>query len=301
MGADYEVRITEDAAEFLERASDHLAQDPVVSTVVATISAQVRDLQAEGDDPGERTPYFWFATVEEADGKVVGAAMRTAPFVPYPPYLLEMPEAAAEALADAVLDLGDEVGGVNGLRPAADVFAASVVARIGGTVSVSMHTRLFELTDLVRPRPAAGRLREARRDEAELALDWFVRFFVDADVQAGRAPGEGHTQDVTMVDVERKLDQNCLWFWVDEADQPLSMVGCNPPAYGVARIAPVFTPEHLRGHGYASNAVARVSQLLLNRGARITLFTDQANPTSNRIYRALGYRPVVDTVDLRIG
>lgn len=300
MGADYRARITEDAAEFLERASDHLAQDPVVSTVVSTISARVRDMQAEGDDPGERTPYFWFATAEDTDGKVVGTAMRTAPFVPYPPYLLDMPDAAAEALADAVLDLGDPVGGVNGLRPAADVFAARVVARVGGAVSVSMHTRLFELTDLTPPAPAAGRLREVRRDEADLALDWFVRFFADADEQAGRRPGEGHTQDVTMVDVERKLDENGLWFWVDDADQPVSMVGCNPPAYGVARIAPVFTPKGLRGHGYASNAVAQVSQILLDRGIRVTLFTDQANPTSNRIYQALGYRPVVDTVDLRI-
>jgi predicted GNAT family acetyltransferase len=28
------------------------------------------------------------------------------------------------------------------------------------------------------------------------------------------------------------------------------------------------------------------------------LYTDQANPTSNRLYSGLGYRPVVDMVDL---
>jgi GNAT superfamily N-acetyltransferase len=164
-----------------------------------------------------------------------------------------------------------------------------------------MHTRLFELTELVRPTRAPGRLREVRRAEAELALDWFVRFFGDADIQAGRRPGEGHAEHASMADIERKLGEGTLWFWVDEGDRPVSMVGCNPPAYGVARIAPVFTPAELRGRGYASNGTAEVSRLLLDRGVRVTLFTDQANPTSNKIYQALGYRPVVDTVDLRLG
>ena len=33
---------------------------------------------------------------------------------------------------------------------------------------------------------------------------------------------------------------------------------------------------------------------MLEQGARACLFTDRANPTSNKIYAALGYRPVVD-------
>ena len=72
-------------------------------------------------------------------------------------------------------------------------------------------------------------------------------------------------------------------------------------AHGVARIGPVYTPKEHRGHGYASRAVAEVSQLLLDRGVRCCLFTDQANPTSNRIYESIGYRPVVDMVNLLVG
>ena len=39
---------------------------------------------------------------------------------------------------------------------------------------------------------------------------------------------------------------------------------------------------------------------MLAEGARVCLFTDQANPTSNKIYAALGYRPVVDMANLVI-
>ena len=41
-----------------------------------------------------------------------------------------------------------------------------------------------------------------------------------------------------------------------------------------------------------------MSRIVLEQGARACLFTDQANPTSNKIYAALGYRPVVDMANL---
>ncbi len=68
----------------------------------------------------------------------------------------------------------------------------------------------------------------------------------------------------------------------------------------MARIGPVYTPAQHRRRGYAGAAVAQVSQALLDEGARVCLFTDQANPTSNHIYTELGFRPVVDLANLAI-
>ncbi|MDX6374309.1 MAG: hypothetical protein QOD98_3297, partial [Nocardioidaceae bacterium] len=39
---------------------------------------------------------------------------------------------------------------------------------------------------------------------------------------------------------------------------------------------------------------------LRDSGTRVCLFTDQANPTSNKIYAAIGYEPVVDMANLVI-
>ena len=80
----------------------------------------------------------------------------------------------------------------------------------------------------------------------------------------------------------------------------MHLTGANAPAFGVARVGPVYTPNEQRGRGYASAAVAEVSQRILAGGARACLFTDQANPISNRIYEALGYRPVVDMANLLV-
>jgi predicted GNAT family acetyltransferase len=41
-----------------------------------------------------------------------------------------------------------------------------------------------------------------------------------------------------------------------------------------------------------------VSRRLRADGARVCLFTDRANPTSNRIYQAIGFVPVVDMANL---
>ena len=63
---------------------------------------------------------------------------------------------------------------------------------------------------------------------------------------------------------------------------------------------PVAAPDDLELVTAWFTAVAEVSARLLTEGARVCLFTDQANPTSNKIYVAMGYRPVVDMANLVI-
>lgn len=296
MGDAFEVDFYDEPARFLDRAGDRLAAEPVVSTVIATVAGRM----AESPATTSVGPYSWFALLTDGAGGIAGVAMRTAPFRPYPPYLLAMPDAAAEALADALVDRGEEVGGVNGALPSTRVFADRVAARTGGKVAESMHTRLFELGTLVDPAPTRGRLRTAYDDEGPLAVEWFHQFHLDADEQAGHDSHAERAEGTTLDDVRQRIRAGRIWMWVDEADIPLHLTGANPPAYGVARIGPVFTPKQHRGHGYASAAVAEVSRQLRAEGSRVTLFTDQANPTSNGIYVALGFEPVVDMVELSI-
>jgi predicted GNAT family acetyltransferase len=78
------------------------------------------------------------------------------------------------------------------------------------------------------------------------------------------------------------------------------VTAASEPAFGVSRVGPVYTPREHRGHGYASRAVYEVSQHLVENGVRACLFTDQANPTSNKIYEALGYERLVDMANLRV-
>lgn len=286
-----------DPAEFLALAGDRLAEQPVVSTVVATIARRVIGELANGRVPPEED---WWLVVRDNAGKVTGAGMRTAPFDPRPLFLLPMPETAAVQLARELHARGEVVSAANGALPAVEAFAQETARLTGGSVVVAQHTRLFELGELVEPAPAPGSLRRADESDLALAVEWFSTFMDDADEQAGRLPGTSAHETPGPDDVRRRIEQGCVWFWVDDAGERVHLTAANPPSLGVARIGPVFTPKEQRGRGYASAAVAQVSRQIRDSGSRACLFTDQANPTSNRIYQAIGYVPVVDMVNLLV-
>jgi hypothetical protein len=286
-----------DPGEFLAAAGDWLAERPVVSTVVATVAQRaVREPEAGAAPSADG----WWLVVRDRSGRVTGAAMRTAPFEPRPAFVLPMPEPAARGLAQELHRRGEVVAAANGALPAVEVFAHEMAGLSGGTVTVAQHTRLFELGELLDPAAVPGRLRPAGVHDLELAVEWFARFMDDADVQAGRPAGSSAHETPGADDVRRRIAERCVWFWVDEAGERVHLTAANPPSLGVSRIGPVYTPEAQRCRGYASAAVAEVSRLIRDGGSRACLFTDQANPTSNRIYEALGYRPVVDMANLVI-
>jgi GNAT superfamily N-acetyltransferase len=286
-----------DPAEFLAAAGGRLAADPVISTVVTTIAHRVLSQLADGISQPD---HDWWLVVRDDSGAVVGAGMRTAPFAPHPPFLLPMPDEAAVALAHALHERGEEVLGINGALPAVELCAAQLARLGGGRVEVAQHTRLHELGELALPAAVPGGLVVATEDDVELATEWFAAFMGDADEQAGRQRGTSAHEVPDRSEMLRRIRAGRVWFWVDEAGKRVHLTGTNPPSYGVARVGPVYTPPAQRGRGWASNAVAEVSRRIQEEGARVCLFTDQANSTSNKIYDALGYRPVVDMANLVI-
>jgi GNAT superfamily N-acetyltransferase len=287
-----------DPRSFLDAAGEHLAADPVQNTVVATVSARAVDEDAAGV-PLPVGLDRWWAVARDGHGRVVGTAMRTAPAAPFPAFVGSMPEEAAAALGRAVVARGALLTSLNGALPAARVCAEEVARATGGRVAVAEHTRLFELRELRDPPAVPGRLVPASADDVDLAIAWFDAFAVDADRQAGREPvPDPLRQDRPAM--ERRVAAGRVWFWEDVPGHRVHVVGANPPAYGVTRIGPVYTPEAERGRGWAGAAVAELSRRVLAAGERPVLYTDQANPVSNRVYERLGYEAVVDQANLEI-
>jgi predicted GNAT family acetyltransferase len=118
-------------------------------------------------------------------------------------------------------------------------------------------------------------------------VEWARRFQVEI--------GEGHGDPSVMVD--RWLAEGNLWLWDD--DGPVSMTVLRDAVEGVVRIAPVFTPVEQRRRGYAAACVCDLSQQIRNRGQRAILYTDLGNPTSNSVYRRIGFRAVAEALRYR--
>ncbi len=294
-----EPRFFDDPSDFLDVAGARLAEEPVLSTVMAGVADRIRD-QLEAGVPWPEGVPRWFAVVVDEQGDVLGTAMRTATFGEHPAYLLPMSDEAVGVLVDALVERDEIVLGANGALPAVQVFSDLMAKAAGKEAKVGQHTRLFELGELKEPAAVEGRLRPATVDEQDLVASWYDAFMVDADEQAGRPPGVSPHEAPTPDEMRRRIESGRIFVWADEDDTAVHVTAATMPSFGVSRIGPVFTPKEHRGKGIASRAVYEVSKLLRDSGERACLFTDQANPTSNKIYEAIGYERVVDMANLRV-
>ena len=131
-------------------------------------------------------------------------------------------------------------------------------------------------------------MRVARPEDRRLVADWIESFHDEASIGNPRQDYE------TMADRWIRRLGRTVYLWEDEG-RPVSLTGVGGPTPNGIRVGPVYTPPSARGRGYASNLVAQASQLQLDAGRTfVFLFTDLANPTSNKIYQAIGYEPVID-------
>ncbi|MFD6447223.1 GNAT family N-acetyltransferase [Promicromonospora sp. NPDC060204] len=298
MTSAYSVELFDDPAAVLGVAGDLLAAQPVVWSVVATVTRQA----ARSSTPGGPRPEhpMWWAVVRE-HGAVVGVSMRTMPYAPHTVWVPDLPQEAARLLARAALDRTARAGdapltSANGPDAAVRAFTDEVVRTTGGTAREDRPERLWEATRIVRPTPPSGHARLATLADLDVVTAWFDVFHQEADDQAGRAPDED-AEPLLIGGARERIEEGAVWLW--EVDgEVVQLTGALPPSFGVVRIGPVYTPREHRGRGYARALVADVAQRVLDDGHRVCLYTDKGNPVSNHVYAAIGFEPVLDQVNL---
>ncbi len=269
---------------FLDRAGTFLEAREAEHNLIFGICSSIEADPSAYDAP----PYL--ASVVHGD-RVVGAALRT------PPWrvvlsLMDHPGAVHRLVDDLK---GEDLPGVVGPAEWSAAFAEAWSREAGVTARLTAHERAFRLTKVRPPRAAPGELRRAAPSDRAVVRDWAEAFTREA------LPGDPAQDYERMADRWLRGSGRTAYLWVD-GGRPVSLacVGGLTP-HGI-RVGPVYTPPEHRGRGYASNLVAGLSQMQLDAGREyVFLFTDLANPTSNRVYQAIGYEPVndVDEFDFR--
>jgi uncharacterized protein len=276
------VKRVRDPAAFLERASPLLLEDEARNNLMLGIAGTLRD------HPSVYTEHhLWL--VEDGD-QVVGAALRTPPFN----LVVALPHAeeVAITLADALRDEGQELPGVSGAVPEAETFAQAWEERSRTRRKRRMAQRIYKLTTLHPPEGVDGAPRTATPSDRPLLLSWVEEFVREGWRDAPAPPGNVER----MVDGRLQADAGAFFLW--ENPEPVSVAGWGGLTPNGVRIGPVYTPPEHRRRGYGSAVTAAVTADRLAAGRRFCfLYTDLANPTSNRIYMNIGYEPVCDSID----
>ena len=273
------VKRLDDPAAFLAAAGPLLLEDEARHNLMLGIAGTLRDYPSV-------YPEFHLWLVED-DGVVVGAAMQT------PPYNLAVArpteDGALTALADALSDDGVELPGVTGAVPEVDDFAATWERRSGRVRRPRMQLRIYRLVEVRPVVGVSGRQRTATVRDRDLLVTWVRAFALEA-------MGEGVDEPERMVDARLRASTAGFMLWEDS--EPVSVAAWGGETPNGVRISAVYTPPHLRRRGYASAVTAALSAERLAAGRRFCfLYTDLANPTSNKIYMDIGYEPVCDSID----
>jgi hypothetical protein len=266
-----------DADGFLTAAQSWLLEAEAENNLLLGIALGWR-----GRAPTDPPPYW--VSVHDANG-VAGCACRTPP---HPLVLSRMPATATALLADDVGAAYSSLSGVNGPTAGAEAFARVWIARHGDQWRTRFRLRLHELTRVSLPGTRApGSLRKVVDADLPLAREWMDEYVRDTGISP-LAP------DIT----QQLISRGQLFFWLDRGN-PRAMVASTRETRSGCAINTVYTPPQFRRRGYATAAVATLSETLLEAGRRFCcLYTDLANPTSNSIYAKIGYQPIRDDMEI---
>jgi predicted GNAT family acetyltransferase len=301
---------TDDVGTYTAAVGGLLSEAPEHNTVLLSVLASLTGVGPAAFGPAPPLLGWW------SDRGPVRAAILQTP--PHPLLMTGLPDNSADGLARALADRGTGLPGISGAEQDAAALAQAWRDLTGRTGRVSQRQRLYRLSRLIPPDPAPrGAPRIAAIGDTSLIRTWYSAF-----------AAETGTEDLPPALIEERLGAGRLMLWEaperlrgglsgarapdsrerprgglsdacapDSRDEPVSLAGMTAVIAGTARIGPVYTPPQSRGRGYGSAVTAAITQLATSRGAEsVVLFTDLANPTSNSIYRRLGYEPVEDRV-----
>lgn len=276
------VKELEDPGVFLEVTAPLLLEDEARNNLILGIAGTL-------DQHPSVYREFRLWLVESSSGEVMSAALQT------PPYNLVLgrprDEDALVTLADALSAQRVVLPGVTGAVPEVDVFSVYWAARTGLSRLRRMAQRIYRLNELRPAEHARGRARTATEADRELLIGWVSSFV--AEVVPEGAPGGDADRTV-----DARLRTGAGGFMIWDDDGPVSLAGWGGRTPNEVRIGPVYTPPEHRRHGYGSAVTAAVTAEQLAAGRTFCfLYTDLANPTSNKIYVDIGYEPVCDAID----
>ena len=199
-------------------------------------------------------------------------------------------EAAAAALADAI---EGDLPGVVGTVPDVDRFATAWEARRPVRTEARFEQGVYALDVPIPPRATRGRPRAADAADEPLLVEWMRAFSREA-----LREDELDEPRLRRIVASRLAGPEAGFVLWDDGG-PVSFAGYGSPTPSGIRIGPVYTPPEHRRRGYGAAVTAAVSEARLRAGRRFCfLYTDLANPTSNGIYVAIGYRRVCDSREL---
>jgi len=267
-------------ATLWREAEAYLSRDPANNTHQLSAAKRIMDIGARH---GERFFALYADSAKDDFDQLVASAIYVDSKALF---LAVMAPDCACALARHLRDHDVRLTGVIGRRDVLAAFTESYSLPFSVHVNLMLY-QLMRAPDFGR---ASGEARVATMNELDLLVDWHRAFEIEVAMITVPTP--------LVERVTRRILDGQLMLWMD-AGKPVTMAGANALPAASARIGPVYTPIALRGRGYAQAVTAAASaQVQCDSPRTVFLFTDAANPASNKAYQRIGFVHIADHAHL---
>ncbi len=182
---------------------------------------------------------------------------------------------------------GIDYPGIIGPLEICEAFKHAYEKKTGRTMVEGMRQRIFVIRSIAPCATPGMSLVAAEIEHLAFLMPWMRGWFNEI--------GEVERIASSEEQLKKMIHDKCLYVLEHEGTF-VSMAAGIRPFMRTISVGYVYTPPEKRNRGYATRCVGRLTEKLLEDYEMCTLYTDLANPTSNSIYRKLGYRPVGDSI-----
>ncbi|MFD2044360.1 GNAT family N-acetyltransferase [Ornithinibacillus salinisoli] len=226
--------------------------------------------------------------IVENDNEIIYAFMQSPPNHWILADVDQLEENVIESIVLFLFENNYDVPSVLGPNDAVEKFVESRAHLTGKRAHVQMNQLIYQLDEVKVPPNLNGTLKQAKDKHKTLIAKWLYQFGVEANMYISRLKAE------TMA--TSYIDNRTIYLW--EVDgKVVSMVNNSRKTKNGVTLNAVYTPDKYKRNGYATSAVAALSRKLLADGYKFcSLYTDAANPTSNSIYRKIGYYEIGSSI-----
>jgi predicted GNAT family acetyltransferase len=234
-----------------------------------------------------------FCGYMKIDGKIALIFLYMHPYNLLVDDLVALDDASMNFFAKYIINQKAKIPGINASSRFASSFAKTYHMISGLNYECRLKMDIMVLTKLNEIHVTPGFFRSARMDDLNLVNDWALKFQIEAVHQQA---------DLKEIDKANRLriDDGRLFIFENEMKIPVS-IGQYSGIYpnGVS-LSLIYTDQNQRGLGYGIAITYYLSKQAFERGSSyVTLFVDQKNPISNRVYEKIGFSIVKDNYDYR--
>lgn len=181
-----------------------------------------------------------------------------------------------------------DVPGLIGEKQVVEHLAEQLANFQNKSIQIKMNQGVYGLKYVKKKAGSNGIFRRVEIKEKACIEDWVYHFCEDVNLAV--------TKEEAVHTAAELIESQRLFAWEVEG-RLVSMAAVTRPTKRNITINYVYTPKAERKKGYAFNCVSALSQRMLDNGYEMTsLYTDLANPTSNKIYKEIGYELIMESV-----